>query len=32
MTTARDIMTGGAECIGKNETFEQAAQKMKDLW
>lgn len=31
MTTAREIMTGGAECIGENETLEQAAQKMKDL-
>ena len=28
---ARDIMTGGAECIGVNETLEQAARKMKDL-
>jgi CBS domain-containing protein len=28
---ARDIMTGGAECIGANETLEQAARKMKDL-
>jgi len=28
---ARDIMTGGAECIGVNETLEQAAMKMKDL-
>ncbi|PNH85109.1 CBS domain-containing protein [Arthrobacter sp. AFG20] len=28
---ARDIMTGGAECIGTNETLEQAARKMKDL-
>lgn len=31
MTTARELMTGGAECIGENETLEQAAQKMKDL-
>lgn len=31
MTKARDIMTGGAECIGENETLEQAARKMKDL-
>jgi CBS domain-containing protein len=31
MTTARDIMTGGAECIGENETLEEAARKMKDL-
>jgi CBS domain-containing protein len=29
--TARDIMTGGAECIGANETLEAAARKMKDL-
>ncbi|MBD1542596.1 CBS domain-containing protein [Arthrobacter sp. IA7] len=28
---ARDIMTGGAECVGENETLEQAARKMKDL-
>ena len=28
---ARDIMTGGAECIGTNETLEQAARKMNDL-
>ena len=28
---ARDIMTGGAECIGVNDTLEQAARKMKDL-
>jgi CBS domain-containing protein len=31
MTTAREIMTGGAECIGENETLEQAARKMKEL-
>jgi CBS domain-containing protein len=31
MTTAREMMTGGAECVGENETLEQAAQKMKDL-
>lgn len=31
MTTAREIMTGGAECIGENETLEQAARKMRDL-
>lgn len=29
--TARDIMTGGAECIGANETLEAAARKIKDL-
>jgi CBS domain-containing protein len=28
---ARDIMTGGVECVGENETLEQAARKMKDL-
>jgi CBS domain-containing protein len=28
---ARDIMTGGAECVGVNETLEQAARKMRDL-
>ena len=27
----REIMTGGAECVGENETLEQAARKMKDL-
>jgi CBS domain-containing protein len=31
MTTAREIMTGGAECVGANEILEQAARKMKDL-
>ena len=31
MTTARDIMTGGAECIGENENLEDAARKMRDL-
>ncbi|AUI52494.1 CBS domain-containing protein [Arthrobacter crystallopoietes] len=31
MLTAREIMTGGAECIGENETLEQAAKKMLDL-
>jgi CBS domain-containing protein len=30
-TLARDIMTGGVECVGENETLEQAARKMKDL-
>ncbi len=28
---ARDIMTGGAECVGANDTLEQAARKMKEL-
>lgn len=31
MTTARDIMTAGAECAGVNDTITQAAQKMRDL-
>jgi CBS domain-containing protein len=31
MKTAREVMTGGAECVGENETLEDAAQKMKDL-
>ncbi|MGD7001698.1 CBS domain-containing protein [Corynebacterium halotolerans] len=30
MTTARDIMTPGAECVGENETLEVAARKMRD--
>ncbi len=30
-TTARDIMTQGAECIGEHETLLQAARKMRDL-
>lgn len=30
-STAREIMTGGAECIGENETVLQAAQKMEQL-
>lgn len=31
MTTARDIMTPGAECIGEEESVLQAAEKMKQL-
>ncbi|WGW12239.1 CBS domain-containing protein [Saxibacter everestensis] len=31
MTTARDIMTSGTECVGENETLQQAAQKMREL-
>jgi CBS domain-containing protein len=31
MATARDIMTGGVECIGENETLVEAARKMRDL-
>ena len=29
--TARDIMTGGAECVGENESIVNAARKLKDL-
>jgi CBS domain-containing protein len=31
MTVARDIMTPDAECVGENETLEEAARKMRDL-
>jgi CBS domain-containing protein len=31
MTTARDIMHSGAECIGEHQTLEFAAQRMRDL-
>ncbi|MGA4845899.1 CBS domain-containing protein [Streptomyces sp. G5(2025)] len=31
MTTARDIMTGGAECIGADESVLLAARKMAEL-
>ena len=31
MTTAREIMTGGAECVGENESLVKAAQKMREL-
>jgi CBS domain-containing protein len=31
MATAREIMTGGVECIGENETLEDAARKLADL-
>ncbi|MFI5707120.1 CBS domain-containing protein [Kribbella sp. NPDC051620] len=31
MTTARDLMTPGAECVGENETLVDAARKMRDL-
>ena len=31
VTTARQIMTGGAECVGENETLVVAARKMRDL-
>jgi len=31
MASAREIMTGGTECVGENETLENAAKKMSDL-
>ncbi|MFJ4338251.1 CBS domain-containing protein [Streptomyces sp. NPDC088915] len=31
MTTAREIMTAGAECIGANETVLDAAKKLTEL-
>ncbi len=31
MATARDIMSGGAECVGENESLVDAAKKMRDL-
>jgi CBS domain-containing protein len=31
MTTAREIMTGGPECIGENQTVLEAAKKLTDL-
>jgi CBS domain-containing protein len=31
MTTAREIMHQGAECITENETLEAAARRMRDL-
>ncbi|MFL5901797.1 MAG: CBS domain-containing protein [Solirubrobacterales bacterium] len=31
MVSAREIMTGGTECVGENETLENAAKKMSDL-
>jgi len=31
MTTARELMTPGAECAGENETLVEAARKMRDL-
>jgi CBS domain-containing protein len=31
MTTARDIMTAGSECVQAEETVLDAARKMKDL-
>ena len=29
--TAREIMTGGVECVGEDETLIDAARKMRDL-
>ena len=29
MTTAREVMTGGAECASVNDTVSDAARKMK---
>ena len=29
--TARDVMSGGAECIGENETVADAARKLREL-
>jgi CBS domain-containing protein len=31
MTTARDIMTPGAECVGVQDTLVDAARRMRDL-
>jgi CBS domain-containing protein len=31
MTTAREVMTSGAECAGIDETVSEAARKMRDL-
>jgi CBS domain-containing protein len=31
MATAREIMTGGTECVGENESLEDAARKMSEL-
>ena len=31
MATARDIMTGGVECIGENDTVLDAAKRLADL-
>lgn len=31
MATARDIMTEDAQCIGENDTLEEAARKLADL-
>jgi CBS domain-containing protein len=29
--TARDVMTGGTECIGENDTIADAAKRLKEL-
>ena len=29
--TARDIMSGGTECVGENETLDEAARKLAEL-
>ncbi|WP_218221011.1 CBS domain-containing protein [Nesterenkonia sp. Act20] len=31
MTTVREIMTEGAQCLGEHQSLEEAAQKLKDL-
>jgi CBS domain-containing protein len=31
MTTAREAMTPGAECVGVNDTIEEAARRLADL-
>lgn len=31
MATAREIMTGGVECVGENESLADAAKKMREL-
>lgn len=31
MTTAREIMTPGATCVGENKTLADAARKLRDL-
>ena len=31
MTTAREVMTGGAECASVDDTVSEAARKMRDL-
>jgi CBS domain-containing protein len=31
MTTVRELMTAGAECVGEHETLVDAARKMRDL-